>query len=279
MKKNERNSENINRMLKPFHDLQKINEPIRSLQESLQPIIKMQKAFENITKAFKESIPKFEFPYKDYATTFERISERLIEYQESTPKYLLLISEYGWFIDFNSELNFPLRIVQEIEEGNIETADNILNEYYSEKLECIGEELFERHHERKEIIKEIIEGHKNGKYHLTIPTILSQVDGICFDFTRKKFFIKDSTNNYLPQITSELESLSESIVDLFLSPIKNQTPIMVADKYLSNYPCTLNRHEVLHGVSKNYGTRINSLKCISLLKYISDLLIETKKDH
>ncbi len=252
---------------------------MRRVQESMQPVIKMQKALENITKAYSVSIPKFEFPFKDYAATFERIRERVIEYQERTPKHLLLIAEYGWFIDLDSELNFPHRIAQEIEGGNIADADNILEEYYSSKLERIGEELSERHEERKEIIAEIIEGHKNGKYYLTIPTILSQVDGVCFDFTRKKFFIKEKANNYLPQITSELENLSEGIIDLFLSPIKNQTPIMVIEDDLPNYPCTLNRHQVLHGVSKNYGTKINSLKCISLLKYISDLLIETDKKN
>lgn len=272
-------TEKINKILKPVHDFQRIIEPTRRIQESMQPIIKMQKSLENIAKVYKAAIPKFEFPFKDYATTFKRIEERLKAHRENTPRYLLLIAEHGWFIDFDSEITFPHRIVNEIEEGNRENAEKILEEYYTSNLDRIGEELKGRHYERKDILHELIEGHKNGKFYLTIPTILSQVDGICFDFTEKKFFIKERKNNYLPQVTSELETLSESVVDLFLSPIKNQTPIMVREKDIQKYPCTLNRHEILHGVSKNYGTERNSLKCLSLLKYISDLLIETEKKN
>ena len=36
----------------------------------------------------------------------------------------------------------------------------------------------------------------------------------------------------------------------------------------------LNRHEVLHGESVDYGTEINSLKAISLLYYIASVLGE-----
>lgn len=71
-----------------------------------------------------------------------------------------------------------------------------------------------------------------------------------------------------------MENISGSFLDLFLSPIKNQTPIMVREVDIRKYPCTLNRHEVLHGVNVNYGTEVNSLKCMSLLIYISDLLVE-----
>ena len=272
-------ADSINQMFKPFHDLQKIVEPMKRVQESMQPVIRMQKALENITKAYMVSIPNFELPFKDYASSFERISQRLIEYQESTPKHLLLIAEYGWYIDFDSDLNFPHQIAQELEDGNMQAADLILEKYYSSKLERIDKELSERHEDRKEIINEIFEGHKSGKYYLTIPAILSQVDGVCFDFTRKKFFIKERGNNYLPEVTSELESLSKGIIDLFLSPIRNQTPIVVREMDLPKYQCTLNRHKVLHGVSKDYGTKVNSLKCISLLKYISDLLIETDRKN
>ena len=36
----------------------------------------------------------------------------------------------------------------------------------------------------------------------------------------------------------------------------------------------LNRHEVLHGESVDYGTEINSLKAMSLLYYIASVLGE-----
>ena len=89
---------------------------------------------------------------------------------------------------------------------------------------------------------------------------------------KENFFIKDK--RYLPQITSELEKSAETFLNLYLSPLQNQTPIMVREEDISNFPCKLNRHEILHGINADYGTEVNSLKVISLLKYISDLLTD-----
>lgn len=184
-------TDNISRMLKPIHDMQKIMEPFNKIQESLQPIIRMQKAFEKIHKAYLVSVPKFEFSFNKQLEEFQKINQRLKEYCENTPKFLLLIAEYGWFIELDSELRFPYRIANEIENGNEEVAENCLIEYYTLNLERIFKNLHDRHPNRSGILNEIIEGHKNKRYNLTIPTTLTQVDGICFDFTEKKFFIKD----------------------------------------------------------------------------------------
>jgi hypothetical protein len=96
--------------------------------------------------------------------------------------------------------------------------------------------------------------------------------GICFDFTKKKFFIKNR-KTYLPEVTQELEKSSGSFAELYLSPIKNQTPIMAREEDLEKFPCRLNRHEIMHGINVTYGSRLNCLKVLSLLKYVSDLLV------
>ena len=49
---------------------------------------------------------------------------------------------------------------------------------------------------------------------------------------------------------------------------------MVREQDIHKFNCHLNRHEILHGINTNYGIEINSLKVISLLKYISDLLTD-----
>ncbi|WP_233885981.1 hypothetical protein [Tenacibaculum piscium] len=282
-------------MMKPYREIEKMTEPIRKMQKQLsastlamqkavepalamqksleQPLLNFQKSFERINKIYA-SIPKFENPILEHLDTFKEIGERLKEYAEKTPEYFLLIAQHGWFIDLESELNLPSRVAYELQDDELETANELLIEYYKENLEQIFQSLIKRHPNRKEILSQILNAYKNRSHSLLIPSVLTQVDGICFDFTKRKFFIKERKNKYLPQVTSELEKSAGNFLDLYLSPLQNQTPIMVREKDISKFPCHLNRHEILHGINADYGTEINSLKVISLLKYISDLLTD-----
>lgn len=272
----------IERMLEPYRAIQKITEPMRLMQQNLQkamtPILELQKTFEHIRKIYA-SIPKFENPLLEQLEAFQKLGERLKSYAENTPRYLLLIAQNGWFIELDCELNFPSEVVTEIQNKNIDGANDLMINYYSENLDRIFEELKQRHSDRTEILNQILFSYRNENYLVMIPSVLTQVDGICFDFTKKKFFIKEKDNKYLPEISSELEKSAGNFLSIYLSPLQNKTPIMVQEKDIYKFPCRLNRNEILHGVSIDYGSKINSLKVISLLKYISDLLIELDKKH
>lgn len=264
----------IDPMMKPFRDIEKITKPMTEFQKSLEkPLKDFQKSIENINKIIV-SIPNFENPLLKQRDVLNQIGLRLKEYAEKTPAYLLLIAQNGWFIELDSELSLPSQIASEIKNDSIENANKLLMEYYSSNLESIIENLIMRHPNRKEILTQILVSYKNGNHSVLIPCVLTQVDGICFDFTKKKFFIKEKSNKYLSQIASELEYSLNSFLKLYLSPLQNQTPIMVREEDISKFPCHLNRHQIIHGTSTDYGTEINSLKVISLLKYISDLLTD-----
>lgn len=59
-----------------------------------------------------------------------------------------------------------------------------------------------------------------------------------------------------------------------------KTPtIMFGDDEMKNYLLKLNRHQILHGVDVKYGNKINFFKSLSLLVYISDLLVETYRNE
>ena len=286
-------SKKIEQMIKPYLEIQKTYKPIlkienkvgeallanlkgneqnTAIQKSLKEISStLQKSFENINKIYS-SMPKFKNPIFENLETFKELGERLKEYTEKTPEYFLLIAQYGWFIDLDSELNFASKIAYRIQNDEIEKANELLVEYYKTNIDEIFKSLIKRHPNRKEIFEEILYSFKNNNHFTLIPTVLTQVDGICFDFTKKKFFIKD--NKHLPQVTSELEEVAGKFLVLYLSPLQNQTPIMVREQDIHKFNCHLNRHEILHGINTNYGIEINSLKVISLLKYISDLLTD-----
>jgi len=290
--------ENIERMMKPYREIAKITEPMRKFQEQwaeqaraiqkaieptlelqkklAEPLKDFQKSFENISKIYS-SIPKFENPFLEHLETFKEIGERLKEYTKKTPEYFLLIAQHGWFIDLESELNFPSIVAHRIQEKKVDTANELLVNYYKTNVGRIFESLIKRHYNRIEILESIKKSYEEGNHILLIPAVLTQVDGICFDFTKKKFFIKEKKNEkykFLPEVIAELEKSAGNFLELYLSPLQNQTPIMAREQDVGMFPCKLNRHKVLHGISTDYGTEINSLKVISLLKYVSDLLTD-----
>jgi hypothetical protein len=261
----------IQKMLEPYRQIQKMVEPFQKLEAQMRPFNDVQKTLENIQKIYAP-LRLLENPFQKQIAVFQQIGEKLKQYAENTPKYLLRIAQHGWFLDMDSELSFPSQIITEIESGNIEEVDRLLIEYYSENLEEIFKTLESRHEKRSHIIRELKTNLDDGQYYAFIPQVFSQVDGICFDFTKKKFFIKNR-QTYLPEVTQELEKATGSFAELYLSPLKSQTPIISREEDLARFPCRLNRHEIMHGINTTYGSRINCLKVLSLLKYVSDLLV------
>jgi hypothetical protein len=169
-------------------------------------------------------------------------------------------------------MNLPSKVVYEINNNKIDAANKLMEDYYRTNLDIITGRLIGRHPDRKQIINQIKRAFDSECHSVLIPTVLTQIDGICFDFTKRKFFIKEKKNKYLPQVTAELEKSAGSFLSLYLLPLQNQTPIMVREEDINKFPCHLNRHQIMHGVNTDYGTETNSLKVISLFKYVSDLL-------
>lgn len=274
---------NIDKILEPYRKIQKIFDSYQGFtdianaaqaayqifQLPLEEIRKSLEIIDNRNKVIANSlIPKY---FEDFQEFGKRLSENL----KKTPESLMLLSKYGWYLDFSSELYLPNQLGSLLKEDEVDKVDEILIEYYTENLDEILVNLSTKYPDRKEIFHQIISGHKEQKYYLTIPCILTQVDGICFDITTKKYFItekKDKKFKYLPEVATEFANISGSISEAFSMPILNQTTINSHESKVEKFPVKLNRHLIMHGVDKEFGTEKNSLKCLSLLVYLSDML-------
>ena len=63
-----------------------------------------------------------------------------------------------------------------------------------------------------------------------------------------------------------------------LSPLAETLPIGASEYERPTGFDELNRHMVLHGESLDYGTKINSLKAISLINYVAHVLTLEKEN-
>ena len=75
-----------------------------------------------------------------------------------------------------------------------------------------------------------------------------------------------------------VSQISNSHIVIYLHPLSIPLPLWMNrnERAERGDPCVgLNRHQVLHGESVDYGTEQNSLKAISLLSYLRWILSKT----
>lgn len=267
---------NIQEILAPFQQIKQITEQMQAFHTSFSK--NLAEINKSLVRLNSLKLRALDYPFQDFYNQISYIGKLIKENCDKTPQSLLLLAQYGWYLDFNSEIWLPNKLSKLIEENDIEEVDEYLVDYYSSNLDRFFNELSDQYPQRKIIFDEILSSHKQKMFYVSIPCLLAQVDGICHDSTTKKFFLKVKKNNWLPEIAEEFSNISNSVVEMFLSPILNHTPINACESDLDKYPIHLNRHEILHGVDLTYGVEKNSLKCLSLLKYFSDLLSSIEKE-
>ena len=76
-----------------------------------------------------------------------------------------------------------------------------------------------------------------------------------------------------PKTAIYVDTISADTLKLaLLAPLSQPLPISASQYERDESFNELNRHQVMHGEVVNYGTEINSLKSISLLNYVVQVL-------
>jgi hypothetical protein len=138
----------------------------------------------------------------------------------------------------------------------------------NKQLTDTEEILITRHSERTEPLKAAFRAHSLKEYFLSIPVFLAQADGISKKIANSYIFNKpEKLKNWVANTPKEE---IHKIICSALLEIDNGKFHM---KYRnSNFTKEISRHAILHGDDYTYGIEVNSLKAISLLRYISDVI-------
>lgn len=252
----------IPKLLKEFEGgLDVVQESLKNIPELYEPAIKMQNSFQLlVSPAFKE------------------LKKNFVQLPDKIQETLLSLGNQGWYFDL--KLSFPelWELKKTIAEGDIEKVEKVLIDYFEEKIDTIENSIIKSFPERGKIIKAAFDAHRRKEYELSIPIFLAQTDGICLEVTGQHFFIKKDkkpcTALFVDKITSGIIMMS------LLCPLANTLPINASERERGENFKGLNRHMILHGESLDYGTRVNGLKAISLINYITQVLsiLKTKKE-
>ena len=271
-------------MRKHQESLHLILDAQKNLQNALEPILALPGRLKEITGSIR--IPKLPFagiaeianPAIELqkriqgliSPAFEPLQKSFSKLPSQTREALLILGKHGWFLDLDMPLPFPLRLSEALSKGSGEEAENALVGYFSNKLDEIENSIVGKFPRRGKIIRAAFSAHKREEYELSIPVLLAQTDGICNEVTKQYLFMK---TNRKPRTATYVEDIaSDTYKAALLQPLAQALPISASKDESNEDSNELYRHTVLHGDSLDYGTKVNGLKAISLVNYVTHVL-------
>ena len=252
-----------------------LEKPARSME-----IIKAK--VESVGKAINSNIPAIDLSIftnhandlqkaiqKSIIPTFDGLKNSFQELPNHIQEALLLLGENGWYLDLEMSLPTLWHLKEILDEGNLLKAENTLVEYFENRLSEIEKSILEKFPCRKHLLKAAFNAHRREEYCLSIPIFLAQTDGICKEAVGQCLFMK---SNRKPQTAIYVDQIAnDTFMAALLSPLAKTLPINASENERPRRFNGLNRHMVLHGESLDYGSKVNSLKAISLVNYVSCL--------
>lgn len=281
-----------------YGQLSPVMEAQKAMEKALRPTIELQKALKSPLDSFLEEqrklqkaieglkLPNYHFPdLSPYTKQIEQYQKSLSgiispafeelqrSFRELPPKIqeaLLLLAQNGWYLDFNMPLPSLWEIKKAISSGEIEEVEEALVEYFESQLEEIEKSTIAQFPHRSHIIQSAFQAHRKEEYYLSIPVLLAQADGICKEVVNQYLFMKKDKK---PRTAIFVEQVAtDTYKAALLSPLAATTPISASEHERDEEFNLLNRHMVLHGESLDYGSKMNGLKAISLVNYVSQAL-------
>ena len=277
------NSE-INSLLKPFasasrvladseKNIQNLQQTISSLQRNfriLEGVARQQsgpyRAIAQSLEALRRQTQTFD---KDFWSTVQNIFEQLHRYPDETRAAVIKLAEYGWYVDPSMPSTMPQVLAKAMSEGSADEVSSVVEKYFNQRIDEIERRLCSFYPHRKLLLSDAFAAHRMGTYNLAIPIFLIQADGIWWDTFSRNLFTRKGRLAGADDHKSNLEdSIAEKISEVFHQSI----PLWQSEAERKSNFQGLNRHQVLHGESLDYGTESNSLRCISLLNFLSWIL-------
>ncbi len=217
----------------------------------------------------KIQLPEVKLPPFDFGEIDQRIHEALV-----------LLGRGGWYLYEEMTFDDLYGAAHEISEGNFADADTRMCSIYENDYDAIKNRILKEFPSRAQVLSRAFQAHERGEYELSVPVFLAQADGICQDAINVQLYSKRADKK--PKAADVVDrAIVSSFHMAILAPLTTSLPLIAnpAERQSPDYPPgALNRHEVLHGESVDYGIRTNSFKAISLLHYLCDALKQLRSN-
>ncbi len=179
-------------------------------------------------------------------------------------------------------------VVEKYEQGKARTIPMMIEGYYringfqNLKEAVSGWKSIKYYSQRMQIFEDALEAHINGKWTLSIPSLLPHIEGISREILKannwtivgSKVMVEHGHSTFPSKVFQNLH-IEDFSLDYFLLGIL----VYYLESTLYSYVNLngsrvgkmrkMNRHGILHGVQLKYATRLNSLRCFLALDSLS----------
>lgn len=255
--------------LKPWIETKK------QIDEAMEPMRQMQEKLAKDFSSIVAQVHEFQGNLNSWIVpAFKEIAESWRKLPERTQNALIILGAHGWYLDLEMPLPGLWELEKALVNGDADDAEQALVEYFRERTPEIERSLIKNFPHRAKILRSAFLAHSRGEYDLSVPVFLAQTDGICQELIGTELFRK---RKGVPFTAAYIETLTmDSYRMALLHPLSVTLPISASKHERDDKFVGLNRHQVLHGESTEYGTELNSLKAISLLNYLAQVLSDRK---
>lgn len=199
----------------------------------------------------------------------------LKHFPEQQRKAWITAAEYGWYI------NEAIPILSLCEVSKDKNAlDRFMTEHIEKNWDFITESIFSAYPDRRKILECAFQLHIEERYIASIPLMISQADGICAESIGNHLFTdRKERESKLKELATNADSFIGILLEIFGQ--RTQFSAGISKYSASKKALAPNRNGILHGSHRHldYGTKINSLKTLSLLSFVVFVLNEAAKNH
>jgi hypothetical protein len=174
-----------------------------------------------------------------------------------------LLAPLGWIAFGAIPSDRYQEAAQLVADGDSEAAESVLTDAWEDRLDFALGPLLSLYadqtrrrigHERGLLVREAIEGYKDGRYASAITLTLTQIDGIVYDMTgkdAKSFFASGRKATHLTDDKTIAGHPSGLVV---------LSALFTKDRKQTTLDGELRRHGIVHGRELGYDTKRNAIK-------------------
>jgi hypothetical protein len=220
-------------------------------------------------------LPSFDEAYRQnqkiaeqFASAIKSSHDAFLQTSQQLRAPIGFLADHGWYLSLDLPINFSVTIANLYTEGRDKEVDDQMNDFYKKAEREIEKRILSMYPLRSHILKAAFSAHRRREYELSIPAMLTQVDGICSELIGTLFF---KGHNKRPASAAFADQFLENVLlSSLLEPLRRTGQISADTREAPPSPGEFNRHGILHGQIVDYGNRTNSFKVISLLSFLTE---------
>lgn len=194
------------------------------------------------------------------------------------------LADRGWFINGSHTPAFTHQAFKLIKRRHYRKVDKIFEEYYMQALPDIEERMLRIYPDARSMIRQAFKCFGQKMYHASVPLLLilseyianysvsklkgGKYENFLFRYKGNRYLIVD----YVGELVNEVKMVYGINRPLIMEHLINTHTKNLPPGSLSS----INRHLIIHGLSTNFGTRLNNLKAFCFIDFI-DASIRTLK--